>query len=84
MRVVICILTALGQWTVVTDQNYTQYIQTGLNLGTGHKYFLRVAAMNGAGLVATHETNGVIVDNTPPVVSNIASSFFIIKVKSML
>lgn len=32
--------------------------------------------MNGAGLVATHETNGVIVDNTPPVVSNIALSFF--------
>ena len=30
---------------------------------------LRVAAVNNAGLIATHESDGVIVDSTPPVVN---------------
>ncbi|KAK7494165.1 hypothetical protein BaRGS_00014638, partial [Batillaria attramentaria] len=40
---------------------------TGLTLTPGLRYSLRVAAVNNAGAVATYDTNGVIVDDTPPV-----------------
>lgn len=52
----------------MTDGNVTEYTKEGLNLIAGHNYFVRVAAVNKAGLVATHESDGVIVDDTPPVV----------------
>ena len=42
-----------------------------LTLTPGGFYFVRVAALNGAGLTAVHDTDGVIVDPSPPVVSKI-------------
>ena len=41
-----------------------------LSLRPGGLYYVRVAAVNRAGLTAVHETDGVIVDNSPPVVSS--------------
>ena len=40
-----------------------------LTLIPGGFYFIRIAVVNGAGLTAVHDTDGVIVDPSPPVVS---------------
>ena len=40
-----------------------------LSLTPGGFYYVRVVALNGAGLTAVYETDGVIVDPTPPSVS---------------
>ena len=37
-----------------------------LTLKIGARYKMQVSAVNGAGLTATHYTNGVMVDPTPP------------------
>ena len=38
----------------------------------GLKYSIEVVAMNGAGLGSKHESLGVIVDTTPPVLRNVS------------
>ncbi|KAI8486030.1 hypothetical protein Bbelb_361300, partial [Branchiostoma belcheri] len=42
-----------------------------LNLVDGARYFVRVAAVNGAGAATVHETDGVIVDTSPPDMVNV-------------
>ncbi|KAI8482777.1 hypothetical protein Bbelb_394390 [Branchiostoma belcheri] len=42
-----------------------------LNLVDGGQYFVRVAAVNGAGAATVHETDGVIVDTSPPDIINV-------------
>ncbi|CAH1239174.1 HEG1 [Branchiostoma lanceolatum] len=42
-----------------------------LNLINGALYYVRVAAVNGAGAATVHETNGVIVDTSPPGMVNV-------------
>ncbi|CAH1268735.1 Hypp3967 [Branchiostoma lanceolatum] len=42
-----------------------------LNLINGALYFVRVAAVNGAGATTVHETNGLIVDTSPPGMVNV-------------
>ena len=37
----------------------------------GRKYSIEVTALNAAGLGTKHESNGVIVDTTPPVLQNV-------------
>ena len=39
-----------------------------LTLVPGGQYYIQMAALNGAGLTAVHNTNGVTVDPTPPMV----------------
>ncbi|KAL8609977.1 hypothetical protein ACOMHN_029470 [Nucella lapillus] len=43
----------------------------GLSLTPGLRYYLRVGAVNGAGSVATYDTDGVLVDPTPPVMERV-------------
>ncbi|KAK3612537.1 hypothetical protein CHS0354_024514 [Potamilus streckersoni] len=58
-----------GSWVELkNDTSITSYTQTGLHLSAGAHYSLRVGAVNQAGFVAAYDTNGVIVDNTPPVI----------------
>ncbi|KAI8516746.1 hypothetical protein Bbelb_053270, partial [Branchiostoma belcheri] len=42
-----------------------------LNLVDGAQYLVRVAAVNGAGAATVHETDGVIVDTSPPDMVNV-------------
>ncbi|KAI8516764.1 hypothetical protein Bbelb_053450 [Branchiostoma belcheri] len=42
-----------------------------LDLSDGARYFVRVSAVNGAGAATVHETDGVIVDTSPPDMVNV-------------
>ena len=53
------------------DISMTGYTQSGLTLHQGGVYSTRVGAVNKAGFVATFETDGVRIDTTPPIVSNL-------------
>ena len=55
-----------GDWIEVQDGNSSMFRQSGLQLTSGRKYTGRIHAVNGAGLVSTHESNGVTIDNTHP------------------
>ena len=46
----------------------TSYDIPGLLLLEGHRYYVAVTFTNGAGRKATYETNGLVIDTTPPVV----------------
>ena len=54
-----------------------------LDLQNGHKYAVDVIATNGAGFGSKHESVGVIVDTTDPVVSQVCCHLdsFIIKIR---
>ncbi|XP_025084423.1 uncharacterized protein LOC112558273 isoform X1 [Pomacea canaliculata] len=43
----------------------------GLTLTSGLRYSIRMAAVNSAGSVTTYDTNGVLVDNTPPTMERV-------------
>ncbi len=47
---------------------------TGLELNSGSRYFFSVTFVNFAGLEVVHETDGVVVDLTPPVVMSVSVS----------
>lgn len=47
----------------------TSYTWTGLSLQEGARYSMRVGAVNHAGFLAAFETNGVVIDTSPPLVS---------------
>ena len=49
----------------IESKGHTQY---NLQLRLGAIYSTLVKAINGANLVASHETIGIQVDNTPPIV----------------
>ena len=61
-----------NQWVDLNTDNIQTHTQTGLSLTVGHMYITRIAAVNGAGLQSTYDTDGVIIDNTPPQVYDIA------------
>ncbi|XP_053400990.1 uncharacterized protein LOC123541000 [Mercenaria mercenaria] len=60
---------AKGKWIEISDVNATQHKKSGLKLTVGHRYISRLVAINGAGLLSTYETNGFIIENTPPKIS---------------
>ena len=51
--------------------NATSWTKTSLELVSGGKYIVTVTAVNKAGLMATHETDGFIVDDFPPQVLSV-------------
>ncbi|WAR05119.1 hypothetical protein MAR_020488, partial [Mya arenaria] len=55
-----------GKWIPINNPNCTYFKQNKLILRVGAKYKFRLGAVNGAGLISTFETDGVIIDNTPP------------------
>ena len=54
---------------VINDPTANGYTKEGLQLHEGAVYVTLVNAHNRAKLVASHETTGVKIDTTPPVVS---------------
>ena len=63
-------LTAVkNSWKNLNDSSLTSYTWTGLSLQEGARYSLRVGAVNHAGFLAAFETNGVVIDISPPLVS---------------
>ena len=55
------------------DPTVKDHKEEKLSLSVGAKYMVRLGVVNGAGLMATFETNGVIIDNTPPNVSKLVT-----------
>ncbi|XP_048258717.1 uncharacterized protein LOC124137708 isoform X1 [Haliotis rufescens] len=53
-------------WEITSDPGSTSVMKSGLSLRPGAQYSVRVGAVNRAGAVAIYDTNGVLVDNTPP------------------
>jgi CheY-specific phosphatase CheX len=45
----------------------------GLSLLNGRQYSVEVTALNKARLATKHESHGVIVDTTPPVIDNVST-----------
>ena len=66
-----------NQWVDLNTNNIQTHTQTGLSLTVGHMYITRIAAVNGAGLQSTYDTDGIIIDNTPPQVFDIACTCMI-------
>ena len=58
-----------GDWhDLLGDPEMTSLHQTGLTLLNGARYSMRVAAINKAGYMGMYDTNGVIIDTSPPTV----------------
>ncbi|XP_048258679.1 uncharacterized protein LOC124137747 [Haliotis rufescens] len=55
-----------GKWAIISDPSIHSLSQPGLRLKPGALYSVRVGAANKAGAVAAYDTNGVLLDNTPP------------------
>lgn len=55
--------------SIPTNQN--TWVVDGLRLTSGARYVISLMFTNGAGLEATYETNGVLVDSTPPTVASV-------------
>ncbi|KAL5014713.1 hypothetical protein ScPMuIL_008983 [Solemya velum] len=55
-----------GSWEKVENPNLISFTEPSLTLTSGARYSLRVGAVNRAGFVAAYDTNGVIVDISPP------------------
>ncbi|XP_052806219.1 uncharacterized protein LOC128235437 [Mya arenaria] len=53
-------------WIVLKNTETTVFTKNNLQLSLGSKYSFRVEAINGAGLTASLESDGVLIDNTPP------------------
>ena len=64
-------LVLKGNWFEVKTVDIMSYTFTELSLSTGARYYTRVAAVNGASLLATYDTNGIRIDTTPPYVSKL-------------
>ena len=62
----------LNTWVSLPNGPQSSVTVTQLQLQSGLKYSVRISAMNGAGAISTYDTNGVLVDNTPPEVSIIS------------
>ncbi|XP_022102001.1 uncharacterized protein LOC110985344 [Acanthaster planci] len=56
-----------NSFELISDVNAKSHMQTGLMLRGGSIYITRLKARNQAKLVASHETSGIRVDPTPPV-----------------
>lgn len=57
-----------SEWKDLPSGDMTSYTWTGLSLRNGARYTVRVGAINHAGFLASFETNGVVIDITPPMV----------------
>ena len=55
---------------VITNDS-TAWHNNGLSLQSGLKYVITLILTNGAGLKVQYETNGVIIDTSPPVVGSV-------------
>ncbi|XP_019624877.1 PREDICTED: uncharacterized protein LOC109470382 isoform X2 [Branchiostoma belcheri] len=55
-----------NDWVIVEGSAAGWTNSDPLSLVPGARYSVRVSAVNGAGLTTTHDTDGVIVDPTPP------------------
>ncbi|KAI8485273.1 hypothetical protein Bbelb_370200 [Branchiostoma belcheri] len=55
-----------NDWVIVEGSAAEWTNSDPLSLEPGARYSVRVSAVNGAGLTTTHDTDGVIVDPTPP------------------
>ncbi|XP_052806226.1 uncharacterized protein LOC128235445 [Mya arenaria] len=55
-----------GGWILLENTEKTVFTKKNLQLSLGSKYKFRLEAINGAGLTATFESDGVLTDNTPP------------------
>ncbi|XP_052806221.1 uncharacterized protein LOC128235438 [Mya arenaria] len=55
-----------GEWIVLENPKTTVFTKENLQLTLGSKYKFRFGAVNGAGLTAIFESDGVITDNTQP------------------
>ena len=53
----------------ILDVTASSHVQSGLSLRAGAIYITRIKARNQAKLITSHETSGIRVDPTPPVVS---------------
>ena len=60
---------ARNEWKELAGGDLTSFTWTGLTLRNGARYTMRVGAVNHAGFLASFETNGVIIDVIPPIVS---------------
>ena len=58
-----------NEWKELAGGDLTSYTGTGLTLRNGARYTMRVGAINHAGFLASFETNGVVIDVTPPLVT---------------
>ena len=58
-----------NNWKEISDKTATAHTWTGLTLKEGARYSVRVGAINNAGYLASFETNGVVIDTSPPIVS---------------
>ena len=58
-----------NNWKEISDKTATAHTWTGLTLREGARYSVRVGAINNAGYLASFETNGVVIDTSPPIVS---------------
>ena len=67
----LCLTVAVvrNEWKELAGGDLTSYTWTGLTLRNGARYTMRVGAINHAGFLASFETNGVIIDVTPPLVT---------------
>ncbi|KAL5015119.1 hypothetical protein ScPMuIL_009389 [Solemya velum] len=55
-----------SSWKEVEDPSLISFTEPSLTLTSGARYSVRVGAVNRAGFVAAYDTNGVIVDISPP------------------
>ena len=64
-------LTCRVSWKVIPGNSLKWITDEVLSLKIGARYKMRVSAVNGAGLTAVRHTTGLIVDPTPPEVSDV-------------
>lgn len=70
----VIVLVNRSEWIEVPDDELDSmhFTVPGLSLKQGGFYSMKIGAINNAGMIATFETNGVLVDTTSPKVSYVA------------
>lgn len=61
-------LGTAGQWHDIGNSAAITYTHPGMTLNPGGRYSMKVGAVNKAGAITTFETDGVVVDDSAPVV----------------
>ena len=54
------------EWIILSPDTTLYESDRIAELQPGHLYFTRVMAINGAGLISVHDTDGFLIDPTPP------------------
>ncbi|XP_070573688.1 uncharacterized protein [Ptychodera flava] len=60
-----------NEWFTVPSSTSVWMSEDNLSLKIGGHYSIRVSAVNGAGLTTVHDTDGVIIDPSPPVMRSV-------------